>query len=113
MTFTDLLINTCTILEDTGVAPDAYGNVTPSWTAVAGLSDISCRVSTPSTVAGREVTVGAEVVVADYKLFLGDVAVTEQNRVRSDGIDYEVLLVSDRQDGTGSHHKECWLRVVR
>lgn len=110
MTYTDLLINTCTILEDTGDIPDAYGNITPSWTAVVGLSNILCRLTAGS---GREVTVGAKVVVADYKLFLGDIIVTERNRVQVDGIEYEILLVADRQDSVNSHHKECWLRGVR
>ncbi len=110
MTFASLLINTCAVLEDTGIAPDDYGSITPNWTAVAGLDNIPCRL-TPGT--GREVMIGAEVVIADYKLFLENVTVTEQNRIRMDGIDYEILLVSDRQDGVGSHHKECWLRVIR
>jgi len=110
MSFTDLLINTCAVLEDTGVTPDDYGTITPNWTVVAGLVGISCRLSAGK---GKEITVGAEVVIADYKLFLGDITVTEQNRIRMDAIDYEILLVSDRQDGVGSHHKECWLRMIR
>ena len=110
MSYTDLLINTCTILENTGTVPDGYGNITSNWTAVVGLTDIACRLVAGS---GREVMVGAEVVVADYKLFLENVVITEQNRVRISSIDYEVLLVTDRQDGVGSHHKECYLRTVR
>lgn len=110
MTFVDLLINTCTILEDTGDVPDAYRNITPNWTAVAGYDGIPCRLAAGS---GREVMIGAEVVIADYKLFLENVTVTERNRVRIGSIDYEILLVSDRQDGVASHHKECALRVTR
>lgn len=110
MSFVGLLINICTVLEDTGAIPDAYGNITPNWTAVVGLEGISCRLTAGS---GREIMVGAEVVIADYKLFLNDIIITEQNRIRMDSIDYEILLVSDRQDGTGSHHKECFMRTVR
>ena len=110
MSFDSLLINTCTVLEDTGAIPDAYGNITPSWTAVAGLSGISCRLMASG---GREVMVGALVVIADYKLFLNDIVITEQNQIRISAIDYEVLLVADRQDSSSSHHKECFLRVVR
>lgn len=110
MTFASLLINTCTILEDTGAVPDDYGNITPNWTAVAGLTDIACRLMAGT---GREIMIGAEVVIADYKLFLEDVAVTEQNRVRISAIDYETLQVATRQDSVGNHHKQCWLRVVR
>ena len=110
MAYSDLLINTCTILEDTGAVPDDYGTITPSWTAVAGLTDISCRLMASG---GREVVVGAEVVIADYKLFTEDIAVTEQNRVQISTVDYEILLVEDKQDSTGSHHKELLLRTVR
>ena len=110
MSFAELLINTCTILEDTGAVTDAYGNITPSWTAVAGLSDISSRLMASG---GREVMIGAEVVIADYKLFLNDIAITERNRVRIGTIDYEVLLVADRQDSDNTHHKECLLKAIR
>jgi len=114
LSFTSLLIDTCTILEDTGTVQDNYGTITPDWTPVTDLEDISCRLTTGS---GREITIGAEVVIADYKLFLEDklgaVVVTEQNRVRIAGLDYEVLLVANRQDGVGSHHKQLWLRIVR
>ena len=111
--FADLLINTATILEDSGAAVDAYGTVTPSWTAA--LVDIPCRLTanTGAGGMGREVMIGAEVVIANYKLFLEDIEVTEQNRVRIDDVDYEVLMVSRVQNGTTGHHKECLLRVVR
>ena len=110
MSYADLLINTCTILEDTGVGPDAYGNITPNWTVVAGLSNIDCRLMAST---GREIMTGVEVVIADYKLFLNDIIITERNRVRISGIDYEVLLVADRQDSATTHHKECYMRTVR
>jgi len=110
MSYTSLLINSTTILEDTGAAPDTYGNTIPDWTPVAGLVDIDCRLTATS---GREILVGAEVVVADYKLFLEDIIITEQNRVRMGAVDYEILLVTDRQDGISSHHKELFLRTVR
>lgn len=110
MSYATLLINSCAILEDTGVIPDGYGHTIPVWTTVEDYGDIPCRLTAGS---GREILVGAEVVIADYKLFLKDIVITEQNRVRIDTVDYEILLVSDRQDGMGSHHKECWLRTVR
>ena len=110
MSFAELLINTCTILEDTGATEDGYGNLIPSWTAVALLSGVSCRLMASG---GREVMIGAEVVIADYKLFLNDITITERNRVRISDIDYEVLLVADRQDSDNTHHKECLMRVVR
>jgi len=117
MSYDTLLINSCTILEDTGVGPDAYGNRTPDWTNVAGLVDIPCRLMASG---GREVMVGAEVVVADYKLFLKNITISEQNRVDvydNDtllwGTIYEILLVETKQDSAISHHKECFMRTVR
>jgi len=116
MAYADLLINSCTVLEDTGGGADGYGGIVPDWTEVAGQVGIDCRLMASS---GREVMVGAEVVVADYKLFLGDIAITEQNRVdvydvaTTTWIRYEILLVSNMQDSAISHHKECWLRTVR
>ena len=74
------------------------------------LADEPCRLMTG---IGKDLKVGAEVVVADYNLFLGDVDITEQDRVEIDSITYEVLLVQDRQNGIGSHHKECLMRTVR
>ena len=113
MSYTSLLINTCTAQRNTAGAQDAYG--TPADTWADHLTDIACRLKTGvgGEGGGMEVTVGAEVVIADYKLFLGDVDITEQDRVIIDSITYEVLLVTDKQDGTGSHHKECFMRVVR
>ena len=126
MSFADLLIHWCAIQEDTGAVVDAYGHTTEVWTAVTGLDDFPCRLKTSS---GREILVGAEVVVADYKLFLDEetpggvaVLVTEQNRayvwVKDAsgawiGITYEILLVNHMQNGVDGHHTECYLRTVR
>ena len=108
MTYASLLINTCTVKYFTEGAADSYGNPAKTWSD--RLTDEPCRLT---ATGGREVQVGAEVVIADYKLFLGDVTIIEQDRVIIDSVTYEVLLVTDRQDGTGSHHKECFLRTVR
>lgn len=107
MSYADLLINTCIILTDTGAVADGYGHTIPSWTAG---DEIDCRLM---ATGGREVVVGAEVVVANYKLFLEDVTITERNRVRVNTIDYEVLLVEDKQDSSANHHKECLMRLAR
>ena len=110
MSYTSLLINTCTINKMSQAAPpDSYGNPTVTWTPVAG---VACRWSTPSN---REVKVGAEVVLADLQLFLGaDTDITEQDRVVLDtGATFEVLSAADRQNGTVNHHVECLMRTVR
>ena len=116
MSYDALLINSCTVLADTGAVADGYGGIIPDWTEVAGQIEIDCRLMASS---GREVMIGAEVVVADYKLFLKDIVITEQNRVKvydvatALWITYEILLVSNIQDSAISHHKECLLRTVR
>ena len=116
MSYTSLLINWASVYRYTEGAKDDYGNPVLTWAAVPALSDIPCRIM---PVSGIEVKVGAEVVVADYKLFLGDVTITEQDKVYvywgtvDAWVEYEILLVMDRQDGTDSHHKECLLRTSR
>lgn len=89
---------------------DDYGTPVKAWADY--LVAIPARWSTPSN---REVKVGAEVVLADLQLFLLDVDVTEQDRVRLGlaAVEYEILSVVPRQDSAGSHHRECMLRTVR
>ena len=119
MSYTSLLINSASVWRYTEGVADAYGNPIITWAPVLlpdDLSDIPCRIM---PVTGVEVKVGAELVIADYKLFLGDVTLTEQDKVKvywgtvDAWVEYEILLVMDRQDGTDSHHKECLLRVTR
>jgi len=107
MSYASLLINTVTVQRFTEGAQDAYGIPAKTW---ADHLTPDCRVM---AIHGREVLVGAEVVVANYKLFLEDVDITEQDRVVSDGETYEVLLVEDKQDSLVAHHKECLMRTVR
>lgn len=108
MAFADLLINTCTVRRYTDAGTDAYGNPIEDWGD--HLTNLACRLMAG---AGREVTIGAEVVIADYKLFIQNVDITEQDRVIVDEVTYEVLLVAPRQDGIGRHHKACYMRAVR
>ena len=113
MTYTSLLINECDVERYTEGAVDGYGHPVRTW--AVHLDDIACRIQDAGGVgrSGREITVGAEVVIADYKLFLGDVDVTEQDRVVLDSVTYEILMVTDKQDSASSHHLECYLRTVR
>ena len=108
MSYATLLIDVCNVSRYTEGLPDAYGN--PALTWADHLTDEPCRLTTPT---GREVMVGAQLVVADYLVFLGDVDVTEQDRITIDLVSYEVLLVADRQDGFRPHHKEAFVRTVR
>ena len=115
MSYTSLLIDTCDVERFTTGANDDYGQPTKTW--AVHLDDIACRFQSGTGRgigrAGMEVLVGAKVVVADYLLFLGDVDITERDRVVSGGVTYEVILVADKQDGTDSHHKERLLKTVR
>ncbi len=115
MSYTTLLKDTCTVYEDTGTVQNAYGNIVADWQAIPALTDIDCRLESPMMrgEGGFEVKVGAEVVVADYKLFLASLGITEQHRVILDGVTYEVLMVESFSDFGSAHHKRCWLRTVR
>ena len=108
MAYSDLLINTCDIQRFTEGAQDVYGNPLKVWANLH--TGAACRWSTPRN---REIKVGAEVVVADLELFLLDIDVTEQDRVTLNGLTYQVLSSTRRQNGIGSHHRECLLQVVK
>ena len=101
MAYTDLLIQTCTIRRYTDGGTDSYGNPIKTW---ADHLTKACRLVAG---AGKEIKVGTEVVVSNHRLFLEDVDIIERDRVAIGTETYEVVLVSDRQNGTGVHHKEC------
>ncbi len=115
MTFASLLVDTCTTQRSTEGARDAAGAPAKTW--ADNLVDEPCRFQSGLgrgiSRAGMEVRVGAKVVIADYLFFIGDVDITEQDRVVSGGVTYEVILVADKQDGVDSHHKECLIKAVR
>lgn len=108
MSYTSLLIDTCTVQRFSEGAQDAYGAPVLTWSD--NLSDIACRLQDGN---GVELKVGTEIVVADFKLFLGDVDITEQDRVVIGTVTYEILLAKELQDGFNGHHKEVFLRVAR
>ena len=108
MSFEGLLINTATVQRFTEGAADSYG--TPAKTWASHLTDEPCRLVASS---GREIKVGAEVVIADNMVFFEDVDITEQDRIVIDSITYEAILVLFRQDATGAHHKQVLVKVVR
>lgn len=108
MSFESLLINTCTIRRYTEGAVDTYGNPAKTW--ADHLVDEPCRLV---SAKGREVESEAEVVVADYTLFVGDEDITEQDRVVIGSVTYEILLVERMQNDTSGHHKQLLLRTVR
>jgi len=98
MSYTALLIQSCTTERFTTGPADDYGMPTKIWSN--HLVDEACRLISG---AGREVQVGARVVIAEYRLFLGDCDITEQDRVTVDDVLYSAR----------SHHLECLVRTVR
>jgi len=107
MSFNSLLIDTCTVQRYTEGAVDDYGKPAKTWTN--HISDEPCRlVANPN----REIKVGAEVVIADYDLFIGDVDVTEQDRIVIDEITYEIISVLLRKS-INTHHRELLMRTIR
>jgi len=108
MTYDALLIHTCDIEHFTEGAVDDYGIPTKTWTVLH--DDEPCR-----HVSGnpREIRIGQEVVVVSDQLFVGDIDITEQDRVIIDTVTYQVLSVIFREDSLGAHHKECFLEVVK
>jgi len=97
---------------------DAYGHPTGAWGNI--YADEPCRLV---STGGREVKVGAEVVISDWKLFVDNsVYVTEQDRLDNlrlastgiviDASTYEFLLVQPRSDSSDRHHSELFLQKV-
>ena len=108
MTFDGLLIDTCDIQRFAEGAVDDYGHPAKTWTTLH--DDEPCRHVSGK---GREVKVGQEVVIIYDELFVGDIDVTEQDRVVLDGTTYQIVAVVFRKDDIGDHHKHLFLEVVK
>ncbi len=108
MTYTSLLIDSCTTQRFTEGAAGADGVPVRTW--ADNLTDQACRLT---TAKGRELKVGVEIVVADYRLFVQDIDIIEQDRVVIGSLTYEILLVEDYADSSSDHHKQVWLRISR
>ena len=119
MSFDSLLIHICDIKRHTITGTDDYGNPTYSWIPPI-YSDEPCRLMASS---GKEIKVGVEVVISDWKLFIDESAtVTEQDRIDNirlastgaviDASTFEILLVQMRSDGVDKHHSELALQKV-
>jgi hypothetical protein len=106
MSFSDLLIHTCNISRATSGTADSYGQPTKTWTNIA--TNEPCRLA---QTGGREIKVGAEVVIAQYKLFLDNTDITERDKIVMGTGTYEVLLV-EQKSGINAHHLECYLERV-
>lgn len=107
MTYSSLLINTCTIRRFTDGADDAYGNPARTW--ADHLVDQPCRQVYGK---GTEVKVGAEVVIVYDELFLENIDVKVWDRVVIGTTTYDIISVVQRQDLGAQHHKHCFLQKV-
>ena len=108
MTFTTLLINTCTVERFTNSGDTNFGNPTKVW--ADHLTAQACRLSDAS---GRESQGSTESTQVDEVLFMQDVDVTEADRVTVDSVLYEIVFVTDKQDSDNNHHKELGLVRVK
>jgi len=108
MTYENLLIHTCDIEHFGEGVVDDYGIPEKTWTPT--YENEPCRL-----VSGKpiEIRIGQEVVIVSDQLFVGDINVTEQDRVIIDTVTYQILSVIFREDSHGAHHKECFLEVVK
>ena len=118
MSFSSLLIHTCDIGRLSQGAVDNYGAKAKTWPIT--YASEPCRLA---STGGREVKVGAEVMISDWKLFVDNsVVVTEQDRVSNillastggivNSSIFEILLVQPRSNGIGEHHLELALQEV-
>ena len=119
MSFASLLIHTCDIGLLTQGVVDGYGTPAKTWPIT--YPDEACRLV---STGGREIKVGAEVMISDWKLFVDDsVNVDEQDRISDirlastgvviDSSTFEVILVQMRSNGVSEHHKELALQKVQ
>ncbi len=114
MTFASLLINTGQFERWTDGGPSEFGN--PTRVYANHLVAQPCRLSLggqKAAASGRERQNATEVTQVDAVLFCNDIDVTEHDRVTVDSALYEIVLVADRQNGTGDHHKELSLVRVK
>jgi len=114
MSFTDLLFQTCTIKRHSVDSYNDYGNPEYLWSNY--LVNVPCRINSNE---GREIKTGAEVMIADYQLYLSKdvdgcvVDITEQDVIVIDGIAYQVLLVEAFHQEDSYHHKKALLQMIR
>ena len=118
MSFTSLLIHTCDIGALSQGVQDDYGNPAETWPL--SYTSQPCRLM---STTGREIRVGAEVVISDWKLFVdGSVNVDEQDVISDlllassgavvDSATFQILLVLPKSNGVSEHHKELALQRV-
>ena len=106
MSYTGLLNDTCDIEDFTSVA-DAHNQPTKTWATKHGATP--CRMT---STKGDEIHIRLQVMVSYWKLFIENIAVTEQDRVLFGGDYYNILLVQPCIGYAATHHMELNLEKV-
>lgn len=106
MAFTELLTQTCTVVQRTKLPAGNYGRAAYSEVLTTG---VACLLQ--ADLRGREIKVGAEVKIAAFVLYLDNRTLTEQDQIEKDSQRYNILQVVDAA-GQG-HHLEVLLERVR
>lgn len=101
MSYQSLLINTCTLVIST---PAAAEFTDPTLSLVP---NVKCRIMK----GNRQVrNAQGELVVSFAKIFfLPTQSLANTMFVRIDGIDHPIIKLSEHQDSTKTHHKECYI----
>ena len=111
MSFDSLLVHSCTTQRFTYPTHDPGGQPIKVW--ADNLVNQPCRFG-PDT--GREVMHESQVVVADYMVDIGDVDVTEEDRLiwNDTGEYYKILFIKHVADSTPlHHHKILQVQIIR
>lgn len=110
MSITALLVRTVDVIT-AGIRTDGYGDPQPDW-AAATETTTSGWMAQQSSIENRE---GRNATSSTLILTLpAGTAITARDRVRVDGIVYE--LISEPMSAwtpRGEHHIECYLGLVR
>ena len=114
MSYATLLINSCQFERWTGSGASGFGNPTEVYSDHLAVQPCRLSKSGGSASSGnRERQSATEVTQTDRVLFCNDIDVTEHDRVTVDSVLYEIVFVTDKQDGSGNHHKELDLVRVK
>lgn len=104
MSYSSLLIQTCDIQRYTDSGAGNYNRPTKSWADLHASEP--CRFN---ITKGNEIRMDNEIVISYWTLFVGDIDVTERDRVIFGGETYEIVLIKPFQNGSADHHKELIL----
>ncbi len=108
MSLRGLLNQTVVVLRAGVESTDEYGS------AITGYGDPTAVRARLEQVTAEEVTSGADVQSADWRVYLAaGTQLSGRDRIEHEGVAYEVVGPPERQQGRrGEHHVVARLRVV-